>query len=113
LRVGLMSSSQGDRGGLSQAAQNDNTQDVFDNPNQTAATCNTPEAQVSPVLDEVSPSSMSSFEMLDMESVPPPYQEVQPHWFFCRGADDSASWHPFSREDSDKLEHACNTCKER
>ncbi|XP_047236534.1 phospholipase DDHD2 isoform X4 [Girardinichthys multiradiatus] len=100
-----MSSSQGDRGGLSQAAQNDN-------PNQTAATSNTPEAQVSPVLDEVSPSSMSSFEMLDMESVPPPYQEVQPHWFFCRGADDSASWHPFSREDSDKLEHACNTLKD-
>ncbi|KAK5604153.1 Phospholipase ddhd2 [Crenichthys baileyi] len=107
-----MSSSQGGSGGLSQAAQNDNTQDVFDNPSQTAATCNTPEAQVSPVLDEVSPSSLSSFEMLDMESVPPPYQEVQPHWFFCRRADDSASWHPFSREDSDKLEHACNTVKD-
>lgn len=69
--------------------------------------------QNSPVLDEVSPSSTSSFEMLDMESVPPPYQEVQPHWFFCRQADDSDSWHPFSREDSDKLENAFNTGKEQ
>uniref|UniRef100_A0AAQ6ABB0 DDHD domain containing 2 n=1 Tax=Amphiprion ocellaris TaxID=80972 RepID=A0AAQ6ABB0_AMPOC len=62
--------------------------------------------QVSPVVDEVSPSSTSSFEMLDMESVPAPYQEVQPHWFFCRRADDDTSWLPFSREDSDKLENA-------
>ncbi|XP_014326092.1 phospholipase DDHD2 isoform X2 [Xiphophorus maculatus] len=114
-----MSSSEGDRGGLSQAAPTNNTQDEFDNCTQTAATCSTaktskaelslPEAQNSPVLDEVSPSSTSSFEMLDMESVPPPYQEVQPHWFFCRQADDSDSWHPFSREDSDKLENAFNT----
>lgn len=108
-----MSSSQGDTGGLSQAAPKDNTQDVFDSPAQTAATCNTPEAQTSPVLDEVSPSSTSSFEMLDMDSVPPPYQEVRPHWFFCRRADDSASWHPFSREDSDKLENACNSLTEK
>ncbi|XP_043968481.1 phospholipase DDHD2 isoform X1 [Gambusia affinis] len=120
-----MSSSQGDRGGLSQAAPNNNspTQDEFDNTTRTAATCSTPKAskaelslpeaqvklQSSPALDEVSPSSASSFEMLDMESVPPPYQEVQPHWFFCRQADDSDSWHPFSREDSDKLENAFNT----
>uniref|UniRef100_A0A3Q1EYM8 DDHD domain containing 2 n=1 Tax=Acanthochromis polyacanthus TaxID=80966 RepID=A0A3Q1EYM8_9TELE len=59
----------------------------------------------------VSPSSASSFEMLDMESVPAPYQEVQPHWFFCRRADDDTSWLPFSREDSDKLENACNSSK--
>ncbi|KAM4746329.1 triacylglycerol hydrolase DDHD2 isoform 2-T2 [Anableps anableps] len=108
-----MSSSQGDRGGLSQPAPNTNIQDVFDNPIQTAATCNTPEAQISSVLDEVSPSSTSSFEMLDTESVPPPYQEVQPHWFFCRRVDDSDSWHPFSREDSDKLENACNTVRDK
>uniref|UniRef100_A0A8D3AI59 Phospholipase DDHD2 n=1 Tax=Scophthalmus maximus TaxID=52904 RepID=A0A8D3AI59_SCOMX len=44
--------------------------------------------------------------MLDMESVPAPYQEVQPHWFFCLRADDNTSWLPFSREDSDKLERA-------
>uniref|UniRef100_A0A8C6PVF3 DDHD domain containing 2 n=1 Tax=Nothobranchius furzeri TaxID=105023 RepID=A0A8C6PVF3_NOTFU len=50
--------------------------------------------------------------MLDMESVPPPYQEVQPHWFFCRRAEDSTSWHPFSREDSDKLENAFITAKD-
>lgn len=62
--------------------------------------------QVSPVVDEASPSSTSSFEMLDMESPPPPYQPVQPHWFFCRRADDNTSWHPFSLEDSVKLESA-------
>uniref|UniRef100_A0A3B4UKV8 DDHD domain containing 2 n=1 Tax=Seriola dumerili TaxID=41447 RepID=A0A3B4UKV8_SERDU len=56
-----------------------------------------------------SPSSTSSFEMLDMESVPAPYQEVQPHWFFCRRADDSTSWLPFSIEDSEKLERAFDT----
>uniref|UniRef100_A0A8D0AT25 DDHD domain containing 2 n=1 Tax=Sander lucioperca TaxID=283035 RepID=A0A8D0AT25_SANLU len=67
--------------------------------------------QVSPVVDEASPSSTFSFEMLDMESVPAPYQEVQPHWFFCRRSDDNTSWLPFSREDSDKLENACNTGK--
>uniref|UniRef100_A0A667YLN5 DDHD domain containing 2 n=1 Tax=Myripristis murdjan TaxID=586833 RepID=A0A667YLN5_9TELE len=62
--------------------------------------------QVSPVVDEASPSSTSSFEMLDMDSVPPPYQVVKPHWFFCRRADDNTSWLPFSREDSEKLENA-------
>uniref|UniRef100_A0A3Q3JKS4 DDHD domain-containing protein n=1 Tax=Monopterus albus TaxID=43700 RepID=A0A3Q3JKS4_MONAL len=65
--------------------------------------------QVSPVVDEASPSSTSSFEILDMESVLAPYQEVQPHWFFCRQADDNTFWLPFSREDSDKLENSCNT----
>lgn len=61
------------------------------------------------MVDEASPSSASSFEMLDMESVPPPYQEVQPHWFYCRRAEDNTSWLPFSKEDSDKLETAyCN-----
>lgn len=59
------------------------------------------------MVDEASPSSTSSFEMLDMESVPAPYQEVQPHWFFCRRAEDNTSWLPFSREDSDNLENAC------
>lgn len=104
-----MSVSQAEEGGLSQAAPKDNTQDLFDS--SAEATVKTPEEQVkvSPVVDEVSPSSTSSFEMLDMESVPAPYQEVQPHWFFCRRADDDTSWLPFSREDSDKLENACNT----
>uniref|UniRef100_A0A3Q1HKX5 Uncharacterized protein n=1 Tax=Anabas testudineus TaxID=64144 RepID=A0A3Q1HKX5_ANATE len=69
--------------------------------------------QVLSVVDEASPSSMSSFEMLDTESVPVPYQEVQPHWFFCRRADDNTSWLPFSREDSDKLEHACIAVREK
>ncbi|XP_059193773.1 phospholipase DDHD2 isoform X2 [Centropristis striata] len=104
-----MSHSPGEEGGLSQAAPNVNTQDKFDNPTQTLATENTPGEQVSPVVDEASPSSTSSFEMLDMEPVPAPYQEVQPHWFYCRRADDSTSWLPFSREDSDRLENACNT----
>lgn len=70
-----------------------------------------PSPQVLSLVDEASPSSTSSFEMLDMESVRAPYQEVQPHWFFCRRAEDSTSWLPFSREDSDKLENACNTSK--
>uniref|UniRef100_H3DEQ3 DDHD domain containing 2 n=1 Tax=Tetraodon nigroviridis TaxID=99883 RepID=H3DEQ3_TETNG len=37
------------------------------------------------------------------------YQQVQPHWFFCRRADDDTSWLPFSKEDSDKLENASKT----
>ncbi|XP_040898862.1 phospholipase DDHD2 isoform X2 [Toxotes jaculatrix] len=104
-----MSFSPGEEGGLSQAAPNVNSQDLFDKPAQTAATGSTSEDQVSPLVDEASPSSTSSFEMLDMESAPAPYREVQPHWFFCRRASDNTTWLPFSREDSDKLERACNT----
>ncbi|XP_034728626.1 phospholipase DDHD2 isoform X2 [Etheostoma cragini] len=103
-----MSQSPREEGGLPQTAPNIN----LDNPTQTVAKGNTPEDQVSPGVDEASPSSTFSFEMLDMESVPAPYQEVQPHWFFCRRADDKTSWLPFSREDSDKLENACNTVKD-
>ncbi|TDH12699.1 hypothetical protein EPR50_G00050070 [Perca flavescens] len=103
-----MSQNPGEEGGLPQAAPNIN----LDNPIQTVATGDTLEDQASPVVDEASPSSTFSFEMLDMESVPAPYQEVQPHWFFCRRSDDNTSWLPFSREDSDKLENACNTVKD-
>lgn len=48
LRVGvrLMSNTPGEKGGLPQAAPNIDTQDLFDNPCQTAATGNTPEDQV-------------------------------------------------------------------
>ncbi|XP_041855909.1 phospholipase DDHD2 isoform X2 [Melanotaenia boesemani] len=108
-----MSINQGEKGGLSQAAPNDNTQDLFDNPTHSVATGNIPEEQVSPVFNGASPSSTSSFEMLDMDSVPAPYQEVQPHWFFCLRADDGTSWLPFSREDSDKLENAIETAGEK
>ncbi|XP_029016850.1 phospholipase DDHD2 isoform X2 [Betta splendens] len=101
-----MSSTAGEEGGLSQAAPDAS-------PAQTVATGNTPEEQAFPAAGEASPSSTSSFEMLDMESVSVPYQEVQPHWFFCRRADDTTSWLPFSREDSDKLEHACKTIREK
>ncbi|KAF7660175.1 hypothetical protein LDENG_00286670 [Lucifuga dentata] len=79
-------------------------QDLFENSSLTVATENTPEEQMLPVVDEASPSPTSSFEMLNMDSVP--YQEVQPHWFFCQSAVDTKSWLPFSREDSDKLENA-------
>lgn len=41
-----MSDSPGEEGGLSEAAPNVNTQDLFDNRTQTAATGNTPEDQV-------------------------------------------------------------------
>ncbi|XP_029916159.1 phospholipase DDHD2 isoform X2 [Myripristis murdjan] len=102
-----MSHSPGEEGGLSQAAPTVNTEDLLNSPSQALACGNTPEEQVSPVVDEASPSSTSSFEMLDMDSVPPPYQVVKPHWFFCRRADDNTSWLPFSREDSEKLENAC------
>ncbi|XP_069379938.1 phospholipase DDHD2 isoform X3 [Paralichthys olivaceus] len=106
-----MSSSPGEEGRLPQAAPSHNTQDLFDSPAPTEAAGNTPEDQVSPVLD-ASPSSTTSFEMIDMETVPAPYREVQPHWFFCRRANDNTSWLPFSREDSDKLEQACNSADE-
>lgn len=72
-------------------------------------TCSFP--QESHVVDGTSPSSSSSFEILVMESVAAPYQQVQPHWFFCRRADDDTSWLPFNKEDSDKLENACKTGK--
>ncbi|XP_026178549.1 phospholipase DDHD2 isoform X1 [Mastacembelus armatus] len=101
-----MSFSPGEEGGLSEAAPNINTQD---NSTQPLTTGSPTEDKASPVVDEASPSSTSSFEMLDMDSVPAPYQEVQPHWFFCRRADENTSWLPFSREDSDKLENACHT----
>ncbi|CAL8262642.1 unnamed protein product [Boreogadus saida] len=65
-----------------------------------------PLPEAPPVMDEVSPSSTSSFEMLDMDAPPPPYRPVTPHWFYCGRADDGSSWLPFSREDSGKLEQA-------
>ncbi|KAM7416580.1 hypothetical protein PAMA_018572 [Pampus argenteus] len=104
-----MSYGRGEEGGLSEAAPNINAQDLINSPAQTVLPVNTPEDQVLPVVDEASPSSTSSFEMLDTESVSAPYQEVKPHWFFCRRADDNTFWLPFSREDSDKLEKAYNT----
>ncbi|KAM7391869.1 hypothetical protein PAMP_022520 [Pampus punctatissimus] len=104
-----MSYGRGEEGGLSEAAPNYNAQDLFNSPAQIVLPVNTPEDQVAPVADDASPSSTSSFEMLDTESVSAPYQEVKPHWFFCRRADDNTFWLPFSREDSDKLEKAYNT----
>lgn len=93
-------------GGLNQAAQPVNNHNLLSNNSQTEARSTSPQEKVSPVVDEASPSSASSFEILDMESAPPPYRPVRPHWFFCRRADDNTSWHPFSLEDSDKLESA-------
>ncbi|KAK5871402.1 hypothetical protein PBY51_004286 [Eleginops maclovinus] len=99
-----MSHVTGEEGGLSEAAPEVNNQEK-----PTQKTEKAPEDQVPPVVDEASPSSTSSFELLDMELVPAPYQEVQPHWFFCPRANDNTTWLPFSREDSDKLENAFNT----
>ncbi|KAG5840523.1 hypothetical protein ANANG_G00189700 [Anguilla anguilla] len=62
--------------------------------------------QVASVVDETSPSSTSSFEIIDMDAVLPAYEPVQPHWFYWRRADAKDSWLPFSREDSQKLEEA-------
>ncbi|KAM9858984.1 triacylglycerol hydrolase DDHD2 [Aulostomus maculatus] len=100
----------GEQGGPSQAPPTTNSQDQSDDPSPTVAARDTPVEQVSPVLDEVSPSS-SSFDMLDEE--PAVYQNVHPHWFFCRRADDNTLWLPFSREDSDKLENAYNTVEDK
>ncbi|XP_024909030.1 phospholipase DDHD2 isoform X1 [Cynoglossus semilaevis] len=102
-----MSSTPSKEGSLSQASPDINN--IVDNPTETVSAEKLPENQPPPVVDGASPSSASSFEILDMESVPAPYQEVQPHWFYCRRADDNTSWFPFSREDSDKLERTCNT----
>ncbi|KAG7490026.1 phospholipase DDHD2 isoform X1 [Solea senegalensis] len=103
-----MSSSPSEKGRQSQAPLNSNTQELFVNPTQSVSPGNTSVNLVLPVVDDSS-SSTSSLEMYDMESVPAPYHEVQPHWFYCRRATDNASWLPFSREDSDKLERACDT----
>ncbi|KAK5910152.1 hypothetical protein CesoFtcFv8_004014 [Champsocephalus esox] len=102
-----MSHVPGEEGGLSEAAPEVNNQDLLDKPAQK--TGNAPEDQVPHVVDEASPSSTSSFELLDMDSAPAPYREVQPHWFFCPRGDDNTTWLPFSRDDSDKLENALNT----
>lgn len=94
-----------DDGGLHQAAP-PGTDTLLGNNSQTENTGTLPEAKVTPVVDEASPSSAFSFEMLDTEVAPAPYQAVQPHWFFCSRADDNTTWQPFSIEDSVKLESA-------
>ncbi|CAL1615988.1 unnamed protein product [Knipowitschia caucasica] len=88
-------------GGLYQAAP-PGPSNLLDNTLQSETTDSSQE-KVTSVVDEASPSSTSSFEMLD---APAPYQEVQPHWFFCRRADDSTTWEPFSIVDAVKLESA-------
>ncbi|XP_077417271.1 triacylglycerol hydrolase DDHD2 isoform X2 [Vanacampus margaritifer] len=103
-----MSLSSADQGGLSQAAPGSKDEDQLNVSDQTVTAENTHVDQVLPAVDGASPGSTSSFEMLDMEPVPPPYQKVQPHWFFCKRGDDNVLWLPFSREDSDKLENADN-----
>ncbi|KAJ8380026.1 hypothetical protein SKAU_G00008040 [Synaphobranchus kaupii] len=72
-------------------------------PQPHASACTASE-QAAPTVDETSPSSSSSFEIIDMDAVPPAYELVQPHWFYCRRAEAKDSWLPFSREDSQKLE---------
>ncbi|XP_061116244.1 LOW QUALITY PROTEIN: phospholipase DDHD2-like [Conger conger] len=62
--------------------------------------------QNAPRVEETSPSSTGSFEIIDMDAVPPEYEAVLPHWFYCRRADAKDSWLPFSREDSQRLEEA-------
>ncbi|XP_061624099.1 phospholipase DDHD2 isoform X3 [Phyllopteryx taeniolatus] len=100
-----MSLSPVDQGRLSQTAKDE---DQLNSSGQAATAENTHVDQVLPVVDKASPGSTSSFEMLDMEPVRPPYQKVQPHWFFYKQGDDNVLWLPFSREDSDKLENADN-----
>lgn len=61
-------------------------------------------------LDETSPSSVESFEMLDVDLAESLYEPVQPHWFYCRRATEK-DWLPFSHEDSLKLEDALKNCE--
>nr|XP_029534151.1 phospholipase DDHD2 isoform X2 [Oncorhynchus nerka] len=117
-----MSEGLGTEGGHSQPAPTITVQDLSDRPAHTpldrippAHTLldgNTPVEQVSGVVEETSPSSTSSFELVDMEPAPPLYQPVQPHWFYCRRVDSKDVWLPFSREDSERLEHALSTGEE-
>nr|XP_029534149.1 phospholipase DDHD2 isoform X1 [Oncorhynchus nerka]XP_029534150.1 phospholipase DDHD2 isoform X1 [Oncorhynchus nerka] len=117
-----MSEGLGTEGGHSQPAPTITVQDLSDRPAHTpldrippAHTLldgNTPVEQVSGVVEETSPSSTSSFELVDMEPAPPLYQPVQPHWFYCRRVDSKDVWLPFSREDSERLEHALSTVGE-
>ncbi|XP_052334852.1 phospholipase DDHD2-like [Oncorhynchus keta] len=117
-----MSEGLGPEGGHSQPAPTITVQDLSDRPAHTpldrippAHTLldgNTPVEQVSGVVEETSPSSTSSFELVDMEPAPPLYQPVQPHWFYCRRVDSKDVWLPFSREDSERLEHALSTAGE-
>ncbi|XP_036791898.1 phospholipase DDHD2 isoform X2 [Oncorhynchus mykiss] len=117
-----MSEGLGPEGGHSQPAPTITVQDLSDRPAHTpldritpAHTLldgNTPVEQVSGVVEETSPSSTSSFELVDMEPAPPLYQPVQPHWFYCRRVDSKDVWLPFSREDSERLEQALSTGEE-
>ncbi|XP_036791893.1 phospholipase DDHD2 isoform X1 [Oncorhynchus mykiss] len=117
-----MSEGLGPEGGHSQPAPTITVQDLSDRPAHTpldritpAHTLldgNTPVEQVSGVVEETSPSSTSSFELVDMEPAPPLYQPVQPHWFYCRRVDSKDVWLPFSREDSERLEQALSTAGE-
>ncbi|KAM6964946.1 triacylglycerol hydrolase DDHD2 [Aplochiton taeniatus] len=100
-----MSQSYVEEGGASQSAPSITVQDLSETPTTSRGGA-IAAVQVSPGADEASPSSASSFEMIDAESVPPPYQPVEPHWFFCRRADEVDSWLPFSWEDSERLEQA-------
>ncbi|XP_066570488.1 phospholipase DDHD2 isoform X2 [Amia ocellicauda] len=58
---------------------------------------------------ETSPTSSSSFEIIDLDAIQSLYEPVQPHWFYCKCTDFKDTWLPFSREDSQKLEAAHNS----
>ncbi|XP_042187436.1 phospholipase DDHD2 isoform X2 [Oncorhynchus tshawytscha] len=107
-----MSEGLGPEGGHSQPAPTITVQDLSDRPAHTPLDRITPVEQVSGVVEETSPSSTSSFELVDMEPAPPLYQPVQPHWFYCRRVDSKDVWLPFSREDSERLEQALSTGEE-
>ncbi|XP_019722477.1 phospholipase DDHD2 isoform X3 [Hippocampus comes] len=107
-KVERMSLSSADQGGLSPPASSTKDEERLSSSDQAVTTENTHVDQVLPTVDEASPDLTSSFEMLDTEHVPPPYQKVQPHWFYYKQGDDNALWLPFSREDSEKLENADN-----
>lgn len=51
-------------------------------------------------------SLSDAFELVDTDDVLPPYEPVQPHWFYYQQEEDKDSWLPFSKADSRNLEQA-------
>ncbi|KFO37071.1 Phospholipase DDHD2 [Fukomys damarensis] len=58
-----------------------------------------------------SPSSCSSFELIDMDAGSL-YEPVSPHWFYCKIIDSKETWIPFNSDDSQQLEEAYGSGKD-
>nr|XP_023655845.1 phospholipase DDHD2-like [Paramormyrops kingsleyae] len=63
-------------------------------------------AQADGAVYEAAWSLSDAFELVDMDDVLPPYEPVQPHWFYYQQEEDKDIWLPFSKVDSRNLEQA-------